>query len=138
PEAGVGLDVDLPSAAEAVEVVDVVAAQECLECVEDVGESYSHRPHFGAVDLRVELGRPGAEAVEQADEAWLLVAFDGHFVCPGLERVVVYVAGGLHHQLEAAGVAEAPDRRRSEDEHAGLQDLALEALADTRRDGLAG
>ena len=37
-EGGVGLDVDLPGAAEAVEVVDVVAAQVRLQRVEDVGQ----------------------------------------------------------------------------------------------------
>src|SRR5207302_249219 len=72
------------------------------------------------------------------DEAGLLVALGGQVVRPGLQRVEVDVAGGFHHQLEATGVAEAPYRRRSEDEHARLRDLALEAFADARCDGLAG
>jgi len=84
------------------------------------------------------LGRPGAEAVEQANEAGLLVALGGQVVRPGLQRVEVDVAGGFHHQLEAAGVAEAPYGRRPEDEHAGLRDLALQACAGDGRDGLAG
>src|ERR1700755_2725264 len=49
-------------------------------------------------------GRPGGEAVKQANEAGLLIALDGQVVRLGLERVEVDVAGGLHHQFEAAGV----------------------------------
>ena len=55
-----------------------------------------------------------AEAIEQADEAGLLVALVGQVVRPGLQGVEVDVAGALDHELEAAGVAEAPDRRRPE------------------------
>src|SRR5207245_4536216 len=109
-----------------------------LQRVEDVGEGHAHRPDLDSVDVRVELRRSGPEAVEQADEAGLLVALGGQVVRPGLQRVEVDVAGGFHHQLEATGVAQAPYRRRSEDEHAGLRDLALEAFADARCDGFAG
>src|SRR5262249_11392088 len=49
----------------------------------------------------------------------------------------VNVAGGFHHQLEAAGVAEAPHRRRPEDQHTGLRNLLLQAGAGTARHGLA-
>ena len=92
---------------------------------------------FVAVHVHVELGRAGAEAVEQADEAGLLVALGGQVVGLGLQRVVVHVAGGFHHQLEAAGVAQAAHRRRPEDQHARLGDLALQACAETPEDGLA-
>ena len=111
-EGGVGLDVDLPGAAEAVEVVDVVAAQVGLQHVEDVGQLHPHRLDLGPVHVHVELGRAGAEAVEQADEAGLLVALGGQVVRLGLEGVEVDVAGRFHHQLEAAGVAQAVHRRR--------------------------
>ena len=119
-EGGVGLDVDLPGAAEAVEVVDVVAAQVGLQRVEDVGELDPHRLDLHAVDIHVELGGAGAEAVEQADQAGLLVALGRQGIRLGLQGVEVDVAGRLHHQLEAAGVAQAPHRRRPKDEHAGL------------------
>ena len=127
-EGRVGLDVDLPGAAEAVEVVDVVAAQARLQRVEDVGERHPHRLGLLAVDVHVELGRAGAEAVEQADQARLLVALGGQVVGPGLQRVEVHVADGFHHQLEAGGGPQARDRRRPEDQHAGLRDLARQAL----------
>ena len=83
-------------------------------------------------------GVRGAEAVEQADEAGLLVALGGQAVRPCLERVEVDVAGRFHHQLEAAGVAEATHRRCPEDEHTSRWDLAPEAFTQTARDGLAG
>ena len=73
-EAGVGLDVDLPGAAELVEVVDVVAAQVDLEGVEDVAQGHAHRLALGAVDVDVELRRRGAEHGEQADQPRLGVA----------------------------------------------------------------
>ena len=88
-EAGVGLDVDLPGAAEAVEVVDVVAAQVRLQRVEDVGQRHPHRLDLLPVHVHVELGRAGAEAVEQADEARLLVPLGGQVVGLGLQRVEV-------------------------------------------------
>ena len=135
-EGRVGLDVDLPGAAEAVEVVDVVAAQVRLQRVEDVGQRHPHRLGLLAVDVHVELRRAGAEAVEQADQARLLVALGGQLVRAGLQRVEVHVADALHHQLEAGGGPQARDRRRPEDQHAGLGDLARQALADLRRDGV--
>ena len=92
-EGGVGLDVHLPGAAEAVEVVDVVAAQVRLQRVEDVGQLHAHRLDLGPVDVHVELRRAGAEAVEQADQAGLLVALGGQVVRLGLQRVEVDVAG---------------------------------------------
>ena len=52
----------------------------------------------------------------------------------GLERVEVDVAGRFHHQLEAAGDAQAVHRRRPEDVHAGLRDLALKPFAELGRD----
>ncbi len=78
------------------------------------------------------------EAVEQADQAGLLVALSGQVVRPRLERVEVDVAGGFHHQLEAAGVAEAAHRRRLEDQHAGFRNLALHSCAETAGDGRPG
>ncbi len=133
-EGGVGLNVDLPGPAEAVEVVDVEATQVHLERVEDVGEGHAHRPDLGPVHVDVELRRAGAEAVEQADEAGLPVALGGQLVRLALERVEVDVAGGLDHQLEASGVAEAIHGRCPEDGHPGFRDLAPEPLAELGRD----
>ena len=98
---------------------------------------HAHGLDLFPVNLHVKLGRPGAEAVEQADEAGLLVALGGQVVGLGLERVKVDVAGGFHHQLEAARVAEAAHGRRAEDDHTGVQDFLLEARAETAQDGFA-
>ena len=122
-ERGVGLDVHLPGAAEAVEVVDVIAAQIHLQRVEDVGERHAHRLGLGAIDVHVELRRSGAEAVEQADEAGLLIALRGQVVGLGLQRVVVDVADRFDHQLEAAGIAQPCTAGGAEDEHAGVGNL---------------
>ena len=137
-ERRVGLDVDLPGAAEAVEVVDVVAAQVRLQRVEDVGQRHAHRLDLLAVDVHVELRRAGAEAVEQADQAGLLVALGGQVVRLGLQRVEVDVAGRFHHQLEAAGVAQAvapPAAPKTSTRASGIS--RCEPLAELGRDGLA-
>ncbi len=76
--------------------------------------SSPHRLDLDPVHVHVDRGSAGAE---QADEAGLLVALDGQVVRLGLQRVEVDVAGPLHHQLEAAGVAEARHRRRPEHVH---------------------
>ncbi len=80
----------------------------------------------------------GAEAVEQPKESGLLIALVRQVVRPGLQGVEVDVAGALDHELEAASVAEAPDRRRPENQHAGLGHLAPKAFAEPGGDGLAG
>ena len=61
----IGLDVDLPGAAELVEVVDVVRAEVDLQRVEDVADRHAQRHALGAVDVEVEPGRVGPGAVEQ-------------------------------------------------------------------------
>ena len=134
----VGLDVDLPGAAEAVEVVDVVAAQVHLERVEHVGQGHAHRPDLGPVHLRVELRRPARKPSNRPTRPARRLPSAARASAPRLERVEVHVARRLHHQLEAARVAEARHRRRAEHEDAGLLDLLPEPLAQPARDGLAG
>ena len=68
-EALIGLDVDLPGAAELVEVVDVERAQVDLQRVEDVADLHAHRHALGAVDVEVQPGRVRPGAVEQALQA---------------------------------------------------------------------
>ena len=135
-EGGVGLDVHLPGAAEAVEVVDVVAAQVRLQRVEDVAELHPHLLDLLPVHVHVELRRLGAESVEQADEARLLVALGGQVVGRGLQRAIVHVPSGFYHQLEAAGVAQAAHRRRPEDQHARLGYFPRQAGAEALEDRL--
>ena len=123
-EGGLGLDVDLPRAAETVEIVHVVAGQVRLQRVEHFGKLHAHRLDLGAVDVDIELRRAGAEAGEQADQPRLAVALGGQFVGPGLEGVEVDVARHFQHQLEPAGRAQAVHRRGAEHVDAGLGHLA--------------
>ncbi len=136
--AAVGLDVHLPGPAESVEVVHVVAAEVSLQGVEHIIQRHPHRLGLLAVDVEIELGRLGAEAVEDADEAGLAVGPGRQAVRPGLERVEVHVPGGLHHHPEPARIAQAADRRRGEDEDLGLRDLSPEAVPESGEDRLGG
>ena len=70
---GVGLQVDLPGAAELVEIVHIVAAQVGLQGVEDVAERNARPLALGAIDVDEELRRVGAEHAEYADQPRLPV-----------------------------------------------------------------
>ena len=81
--------------------------------------SLSDKPsvlHFVAVDVEVQLRRVGAERREQPDESWRLDC-----PCRTMLSVCVLqssrpsVAAVLDDELEAAGGAQAVDRRRAED-----------------------
>ena len=65
-ERAVGLELDLPGAAELVEVVDVQRAHVDLQRVEDVADAHAHRLDLDAVDVGVQLRRVRAEQGEQA------------------------------------------------------------------------
>ena len=54
--------------------------------------------------------------------ARLLVPLVGQVVRLALQRDEVDVADGFDHQLEAAGIAQAVDRRRAEDVRLGLRE----------------
>ena len=64
--AGVGLDVDLPGAAELVELIDVKPAHVDLESSKDVLDRHLERLDLGAVDVHEELGRVGPIQGEDA------------------------------------------------------------------------
>ena len=68
-----GLDVDLPGAAEQVEVVDVVAAERGLQGGEDVAHLDAQHLRLVAVDVEIDLRRVGGEGGEDAGELGLLV-----------------------------------------------------------------
>jgi hypothetical protein len=55
--ARVGLDVDLPGAAELVELIDVIPAHVHLESRKDILDRHLQRLDLGAVDVHEELGR---------------------------------------------------------------------------------
>ena len=61
-----GLEVDLPGAAELVEVVDVGRAQVGFQGVVDAAQGDAQRGSLGAIDVQVELRGVGAEEGEHA------------------------------------------------------------------------
>ena len=72
-ERRLGLDIDLPGAAEQVEVVDVEAAERRLQRVEDVADLDAQHLRLVAVDVETDLRRVGGEGAEDAGQLGLLV-----------------------------------------------------------------
>jgi len=132
-EGRVGLHVHLPGPAELVEVVHVEPAQVHLEGLEHLAQRHAHGLALGAIDVDVQLGRVGAEHGGQAGQAGRLVSLLDQVVGLGLEDFQALVAAVFDHHLEAAGGAQAADRRRAEDEQHAVLDLA-ELLANGLED----
>ena len=124
-ETAVGLELDLPGAAELVEVVDVERAHVDLQGVEDVADAHAHRLGLDAVDVGVELRRVRAEQGEQAGQARLAVGPFDQRVGGLLQRLQAEVAAVFDHELEAAGGAQAVDRRGAEHADHRLGDLLV-------------
>ena len=111
-----GLDHDLPDLAVEVEVVDVVAAEVRLEDGEDVGDRHVEAPGLGPVEVEAELGHPGRERREDAGQLGPLAGRVQEPVGDRGQRLDPLALAVLDHELEAAGLAQAPDRRRLEDD----------------------
>ena len=60
----IGLNVDLPGAAEDVEVVDVVAAERRLQRVENVADLDAEHLRLVAIDIEIDLRRVGGVGAE--------------------------------------------------------------------------
>ena len=110
-ESGVGLDVDLPGAAELVELIDVISPHVDLERGKDVLDWHLERLDLGAVDVDEELGRVGPVQGEDAGESRVGVGLLDQLVGHRLQLRQVQIAVLLGLQLEAAGVAQALDGR---------------------------
>ena len=126
----VGLDVDLPGAAEQVEVVDVQTAQRALQRGEHVVDLHAQRLRLVAVEVEVELRRVGGEGAEHVEQLGLLVGLDDQPAHHLGELGDVAAAQVLQLVLEAAGAAEADDRRQVEGERGGAgerRELGLDA-----------
>ena len=111
PHAPLGLDHDLPDLAVQVEVVDVVAAEVGLQRGEEVGDRHVEPPGLGAVDVELELGHPGREGREDPGQLGPLAGLVLEPVDDLLEGLDALARAILDHQLEAAGLAQAADRR---------------------------
>ena len=67
----VGLDIDLPGAAEHIEVVDVETAQRRLQRVEDIADLDAEHLGLVAIDIEIDLRRVGGIGAEHAGELGL-------------------------------------------------------------------
>ena len=97
---------------EIIEVVDIGRAEIDLQCLENaVGRDAEH---LGAhpVDIGIDLGRPGVEQREDADETGDLVACRHDLLSRRIERPQSTPTLVLHHHLEAARGPDAAHRRR--------------------------
>ena len=127
-DAPLGLDHDLPDLAVEVEVVDVVAAEVGLEHGEDVGDGHVEAPGLGAVEVEPELGHAGRERREDAGQLGPLAGLVQEPVDDRLPaRSTPLPVAVLDHELEAAGLAQAADRRRLEDQRPRRRGPALES-----------
>ena len=131
-ERRLGLDIDLPGAAEHVEVVDVVAAERRLQGIEDVGDLDAQHLRLVAVDIEIDLRRVGGIGAEHAGELGLLVGRHQQAAQRRGEIGRRLALQRLQHVLEAAGVAEAEDRRQVEREHDRALDRRQSAAAAAR------
>ena len=118
------LEGHLPVAAELVVVGDVERAQIRPQRLRDVLLRDAERVGLGAVDVDEELRRVRAELGGDAGQAGLGLQLADERVGLLLQGVQAQAAAVLDHQLEAAGDAQAGDRRRSEGDDLGVLDLA--------------
>ena len=122
--------------AELVEVVDVVRAQVDLQRVEELADRHAQGHALGPVDVEVQPGRVGPGAVEEALEPRRLVAPLDDLIADPLQVLQAEIAAILDDELEAAGRAQAVDRRRSERRDDRSAHLALTAFLQLRGNGV--
>ena len=127
--AAVGLDRDLPVTAEIVEAVDVERAHQNVQRLVHVVQRHAQRGDLVAVDVEVELRRLGAELGGHPAQAGDLPQFLDQAVGLLLQGDQAEVAAVLDDELEAAGDAEARDRRRPEHRELGLRHVLGAGLA---------
>ncbi len=112
PVGGLGLDLNLPGAAEEVHVVDIIAAKRRLQCLEDGAQRHPEDLRLVAVDIEID-GRVGRrEGAEDAVELWILVRSDKQATQHLRQRLRIAALQVLQNVSEAAARAEADDRRR--------------------------
>ncbi len=133
-EGRVGLDDDLVGAAEAVEIVHVDRAEVGLHGLEERCEIDALGLGLGAVHVGEELRHVDGVAGEKTGELGALRGLRDQLLGGGEEGVGAEAGAVLDVELEAAGGAEAVDRRGREDGDKGVLDAA-EFLLELRGDG---
>ena len=88
--------------------------------------------------FRIKPGRIGAEAGEESLEARRFLARGHDVVGDVLQRHQAGVAAVLDDDLEAAGRAQAVERRRAEDVDQSISDLLLKRFLELGGNGVAG
>src|SRR5206468_2311319 len=111
-ELRLGLDDDLPGAAEEIEVVDVERALKDLQRVGEILEADALGHALARLGLDVQLADVGAENGEEAGDARLAHALADHFLGLLLQLLRADLAAVLDHQRETTGPAHAAHRRR--------------------------
>src|SRR4030095_4579809 len=126
--AAVGLNVDLEDLIEAVEEVDERGAQIGLERLEDGRRLDLEGLCLGPVDVEVELGAAVAESAREASEARIGISRLDELGGIPLQLGQAKASTVLDHHLEAARLAQPPDRRRNGDEDESFLDVAQLAV----------
>ena len=107
-----GLDHHLPDLAVQVEVIDVVTAQVGLEHGEHVRDRDAQPLGLDAIELEPDLGHVHRKRREEAAELGLLSRLLEKPIGDQRQRLDALAVAVLDHEFEAAGLAQAADRRR--------------------------
>src|SRR4029077_1750312 len=127
---GIGLDVDLPGAAELVELIDVISSHVDLEGGKDILDRHLERLDLGSVDVHEELGRVGPIQSEGQRKMGVGVGPLDQLVRHGLQPTQVNIAALLGLKPEAPSVAQALDGRGPKDADDGAINLLIALLLD--------
>ena len=109
-----GLDVDLPLAAEAVEVIDEVAAHEGLEDPVDLADVHALLEHLVPVHLDEDLGHRGDEGGGDPGEFRSFLGRSQEFLGVLPEELDIFPGPILQDKGDPAGSADARDGRGRE------------------------
>jgi hypothetical protein len=133
--AGFGLQLHAIDAAGLVEVIDVERAHRALQRLVDAGQRDAERQRLRFVDLDEQLRHGRAEEGADPGEFGCFCSSAMKAWTTSLSFLAVAVDAVLHIDLEAAGGAQAHDRRRVEDQrhavrlhHADAHELAGQIL----------
>ena len=131
----IGLGADLVDAAEGVEVVHIGGAEIDRQGFEDVGDRHVQHARLVAIDLEEQLGARGREGREHAGQAGRLIGLAHQLVGDAEDAAHIGAVAFLKLQLEAAGIADAADRRRRDRDDERLLDRLqpAEERSDDRR-----
>ena len=120
---GLGLDLNLPGAAEQVQIVDEIAAERGLQGLEHGVQRHAEDLRLVAIDIEIDRWIGGRERGEHAAELRVLVGRHGQAAHHLRQGLWIAAAQVLQHIAEAAAGAEADDGRRRERQHRAAGNL---------------